>query len=400
VASSAWGVIGAGYGDEGKGLMTDALAAGHGAGAIVVRTNGGAQAGHTVQTPDGQAHVFHHVGSGALAGAATHLSRFFVHHPMLLGEEVRRLRTLGGNVRISADPRGYVTTPWDMMVNQAAEQARGAARHGSCGHGFGETVGRCEETPFGLTLGDLAAADQATRLRAIRDEWAPARLAALRADGDPALLASTAIFDRFMEDAAAFLELVDLRPDAALADAPAVIFEGAQGLLLDQHYGAFPYVTRSNTGVANMAAVAAEAGIARIDALYVTRCYRTRHGAGPLPGEADIAAHFAVEDPTNVPNAWQGSLRFAELDQDILREAIGHDLLLAGPVAVTPHLAVTCLDQALALIPFRTGGDRRVVPPEFFLASLADATGAASVMTASGPTRATVQWAAAQERAA
>jgi adenylosuccinate synthase len=389
VARSAWSVIGAGYGDEGKGLMTDALAAALGSETVVVRTNGGAQAGHTVRTPDGRAHVFHHVGSGALAGAATHLSRFFVHHPMLLGEEVRRLQALGGNVSISADPRGYVTTPWDMMVNQAVEQARGADRHGSCGHGFGETVGRCEETRFGLTLGDLAAADLSARLRAIRDEWAPARLAALGVGGDPALLASEAIFDRFMEDAAAILGLVDLRPDAALADAPAVIFEGAQGLMLDQHYGAFPYVTRSNTGIANMAVVAAEAGIAHVDALYVTRCYRTRHGAGPLPDEADISAHFAAEDSTNMPNPWQGNLRFAELDLGILGAAILHDLLRAGPVAVTPHLAVTCLDQARGVIPFRAGGRRHLVPASLFLRRAAATSRPASLSLSHGPTRGT-----------
>ncbi|MEO7691538.1 MAG: adenylosuccinate synthetase, partial [Sphingomonas sp.] len=146
MATQAYGVIGACYGDEGKGRTVDAIAHRLGAGTVVVRSNGGAQAGHTVVAPSGARHVFHQLGSGAFAGAATHFSRFMVSHPMMLGEEVRAVAALGGAIAITADPRGYVTTPWDMMVNQAIEMARGGARHGSCGLGFGETVLRCEES--------------------------------------------------------------------------------------------------------------------------------------------------------------------------------------------------------------------------------------------------------------
>ncbi|NJN48156.1 MAG: adenylosuccinate synthetase [Candidatus Competibacteraceae bacterium] len=69
-------VIGSGFGDEGKGLATDFYAAHFGKDALVVRFNGGAQAGHTVVTPEGQRHIFSHIGSGSMVGAATYLSRF------------------------------------------------------------------------------------------------------------------------------------------------------------------------------------------------------------------------------------------------------------------------------------------------------------------------------------
>jgi adenylosuccinate synthase len=395
MANTAWAVIGAGYGDEGKGLMVDALAHAFGPATLIVRTNGGAQAGHSVQTPDGRRHVFHHVGSGALAGAATHLSRWFVHHPMVLGDEVATLERLGACTAITADPRGTVTTPWDMLVNQLAEKARGAGRHGSCGYGFGETVGRNEETGFGLTVADLAGPELRAKLLAIRDSWLPARLAKLGLEpdeADRALLASDALLERFLADCAAFLDLVRIAPDAAIGSAPAVIFEGAQGLMLDQHHGAFPYVTRSNTGLANMLAVAREAGIAGIDALYVTRCYLTRHGRGPMPNQGDIAGPFAVSDPTNVPNPWQESLRFAELDLDVLGEAVRRDVRLAdGAIAVTPHLAVTCLDQARGPLPWRSGGTRHIGDAPAFLSAAATAAGAWRAATAHGPTRATVR---------
>src|SRR4051812_30640034 len=83
-------VIGANYGDEGKGLVTDYLAE-EGEGAVVVRFNGGAQAGHTVVTPEGKRHVFHHFGSGTFRKARTHLSRFFISNPALFRPEFEAL---------------------------------------------------------------------------------------------------------------------------------------------------------------------------------------------------------------------------------------------------------------------------------------------------------------------
>ena len=344
----AWAVIGAGYGDEGKGRTVDALArrlgaAGLGAGTLVVRSNGGAQAGHSV-VAGGRRHVFHHLGSGALAGAATHLSRFMVSHPMLLVDEVRAVAALRGNTVVTADPRGFVTTPWDMMVNQAAERARGTDRHGSCGLGFGETVGRCEETAYSLTVGDLRGADLRDRLHAIRTQWLPQRLAALGVADLPAFAHADAVLDRFVADCAGFTALVRPRADATLGEAPALVFEAAQGLLLDQRARDFPFVTRSNTGIANIATIAGEAGIARVDAVYATRCYLTRHGRGPMIDERDIGRWFAVVDPTNRPNPWQESLRFGLLDLDALAATVTADR--ATGIETVRHATVTCLDQA------------------------------------------------------
>ncbi len=389
----AQAVIGAGYGDEGKGLVVDALAHVAGPGAVVVRTNGGAQAGHSVQTPNGRRHVFHHVGSGALAGAATHLSRWFVHHPMVLGDEVAALRRLGANVAITADPRGWVTTPCDMLVNQLVEKARGNDRHGSCGYGFGETVGRCEETQHRLAVADLAGPGLRDKLIAIRDDWAPARLRELGvhkwSEEDLALLRSDALLERFLRDCDAFLHLVRVAPDESAAGAPSLIFEGAQGLMLDQHHGAFPYVTRSNTGLANMLATAEEMGVEAIDAYYVARCYLTRHGRGPMPNEADIGRDIDVVDQTNRPNPWQEQLRLGELDLDVLSAAIGRDVGLAAHdgCTVAPRVAVTCLDQVRGPIPYRRSGAKVRGRPSSFLGDVAESVGAPVGLTSHGPSR-------------
>src|ERR1041384_2446319 len=91
-----YAVIGANWGDEGKGLITDYLAAKEPDSSLVIRFNGGANAGHTVVTPAGLRHVFGHYGSGTLAGARTFLSRHFICNPILCNREFRHLRELLG----------------------------------------------------------------------------------------------------------------------------------------------------------------------------------------------------------------------------------------------------------------------------------------------------------------
>ncbi|RUM09878.1 adenylosuccinate synthetase [Rhizobium chutanense] len=350
MTTEAQAVIGALYGDEGKGLMVDRLAAAT-PGAVVVRSNGGAQAGHTVVAEAGARHVFHHLGSGSFAGAATHFSRFFVAHPMLLLDELAALDALDVKPAISSDPRAAVTTPFDVIINQALELARGTARHGSCGLGFGETIERNLRPDFALSTKDLFRPDLQDRLVSIRDAWVPVRLAALGITALPAELAAALADEttiaRFQADCAAYLDRVTLWPDRRLCERGAVIFEAAQGLLLDQDSSGFPHVTRSKTGLANMLAISAEAGITEINATYATRCYTTRHGAGLLKGEVPVLPGIKVADPTNAPNEWQGTLRLAPLDLGVLCEAIARDLALErGGIAVKAGLAVTCLDQA------------------------------------------------------
>ena len=355
--STAYAVIGAGWGDEGKGLMTDALAV---AASVVVRGNGGSQAGHTVQRPDGTRHVFHHVGSGAFKGAATFLSRFFIHNPMLLLQELSELDEVGIRPVLFADPDGLVTTPWDMMVNQIVEAARSGGRHGSCGLGINETLRRSEREEYSLRFADLGDPTRVKDIAGrIQHEWAQSRLAALGVAVDDtwrARLTSSVIAERFLEDVADVCPLVAANDGAIAAEAGqagTLIFEGAQGLLLDQDHPFFPHVTPSKTGLANPSILAEEWGLQAIRAVYTTRAYATRHGAGPFPREAP---DMAFPDATNCPNMWQGALRFGALDLDLLAETISRDV--AGvPVKVEPYLAITCLDQVgQGAVWWRNGG--------------------------------------------
>lgn len=364
MAKSAKVVIGANYGDEGKGLMTDYFAA-QGDNSLVARFNGGCQASHTVTTPDGKRHAFSHFGSGTFASAQTYLSRHYAVNPVLYLKERARLLPIAGRLpRLYVDERAPVTTFFDMLVNQLVEDFRGTNRHGSCGMGFGETIGRHEGKTFALVAKDLLdVAALRQKLTQIRDNHLPARCREL---GLPdfgqhhELCTTDVLVDAFIEASQEFLADVTLVPGAAalIAQADNVVFEGAQGLLLDQHRGAFPYVTRSNTGLHNALEVAKEAGIEALGVTYATRAYLTRHGAGPLAHELPGRPYDDVVDLTNQPNEYQGSLRFAYLDHDQLAHAIRRDLTDAAGagVHVTARLAVSCLDQVGERARFWKGG--------------------------------------------
>ncbi|MGE0251124.1 MAG: adenylosuccinate synthetase [Dongiaceae bacterium] len=389
-------VIGANFGDEGKGLITDYLAASYGGQALVVRHSGGAQAGHTVETVDDKRHVFCHVGSGALAGAPTFLSRFFICNPLWFARELARLKALGVKPLIYVDPQAAVTTPYEMMINQIAEEYRGNKRHGSCGIGIGETIERAENF-LPLTAGGLSNIHQLRHtLEEIRKFWLPKRLAELGVKKIPAVwkkrIAANGILEHFMNECAQFCNATIPAPPGLLAKTPIIIFEGSQGLLLDQNRGFFPHVTRANTGIKNVAALAAEAGIEEIDVTYVTRYYATRHGAGPLPHELRGAPSLKIKDETNIYNPYQQHLRFAHLDWDLLAKSMFDDLSDAPAfLQIRRRLAVTCMDQAENVIHYRDGGEARRIASVGYLSALAKKLAWDDMLASFGPTRATVQ---------
>jgi adenylosuccinate synthase len=408
-------VIGAAYGDEGKGRTVDALVANaqrDGLQPWVVRFNSGAQAGHTVVTPDGRRHVFHQVGSGAFLGAPTYLGAEVVLNPWLLEMELEALANAGvPSPHLLADPCAPISVPWDAMINQALEHARGSGRHGSCGVGFGETVERSQDPCFALRGVDLTAeARLRERLQAIRQEYVPHRLeqVGLPSDALGAWLDNAALIDRFVADALFLGRRLEWCAPLVLARQDALVFEGAQGLRLDQDLGEFPYVTRSHTGLPGIARMARQAKLCDacpLEVHYVTRAYATRHGAGPLPDELTAAPAPGFSDITNVPNPYQGTLRFAHLDPGTLRKDIRRDqerILDSGGVSarempsglaagadetlvVHPMLEVTCLDQMGAHTQWRDGTSWATPDVAF---ATAEAIGIPLVAQAWGPTRA------------
>lgn len=394
-------VIGAGYGDEGKGLITDALshrAISQGQSVCVVRFNGGAQAGHTVQTPEGVRHVFHHFGAGALAGASTHLGQRFAVHPMFFQQE-RNALIDQGNTNISVDPRAILTLPFDVLINQAIERARGSDRHGSCGVGFGEAVHRNEtgQPLHRIEIGQLpqlGVDGLSQRWEAIASTYVPRRLAEL---GLPAnsieQYLSDDTFYRFAEDCAYFLQHCAFALPSQLS-ADVFVLEGAQGLALDEQLGDFPFVTRSQTGLPWALEFLNQTASTQIhaQAWYLTRAYTTRHGAGPLAHEG-LTPPPGFSDPTNEPNEFQGSLRLAPLDVEKLEARIQSDLsrakILRGKVDLSLGLSVSCLDQMGGSVPLSDGRTRAA---DGFAAWLALRLGVEQLVQSWGPSRQTLSF--------
>lgn len=351
-------VIGSSFGDEGKGVVTNWLADET---TSVVRFNGGAQAGHTVQLDDGTRTVFSHIGAGAWKGASTWLTEDFVINPIVFRKEVEAFQIQAAKrgtmlPNIYYDYRCKFTTPWDIVLNQELEQLRAGNRHGSVGLGFGETIERYEQLGLEMPI-DKVAESKEDFAKFMIEKWVPARAKDLGIESRIEFLtkefSSQGLINKFFEDIDFFHRYTtNVRvenPNRNISfiggkRAGKIVFEGAQGLLLDQHFGTFPHVTRSNTGLMNIDKIAKLNHITSLDMFYVTRCYLTRHGAGPLDNELTEAPVEHFSDATNKTNPFQGSLRFAPLNLNKLRARIDRDLHFSH-LTKRLNLVITCMDQ-------------------------------------------------------
>lgn len=324
-----------GYGDSGKGSTTDYLA--RQGSTVVVRHNGGPQAGHNVVS-DGQHHCFSQFGAGTLAGAKTFLSRFMLINPLNMMLEAEHLKELGhGDVwdRTYVDQDAMIITPLHVALNRALERARGAGRHGSCGQGVGVAMDQSLRNPeLTIRVRDLTRPGLLRKLKDQRD-WATSQppLPWMR-DIDLGL-----VVDGYRQ----WARLPQIVPGEALGRLMSVhhhtVFEGAQGVLLDEWRGFHPYTTWSTTTHDNALALIKETGGTwPITRLGVMRAYTTRHGAGPFVTE-DPSLHY--DEPHNTTGDWQGDFRQGHLDLVALRYAVK----VCGGV---DQVAVTHLDRAHA----------------------------------------------------
>lgn len=346
-------VIGKNFGDEGKGLVTSGLCSFFEC-PLVIRHNGGGQSGHTVEDErKGTRFIHHQIGCGAEKGVPTFWTDTF--HPDLyqFGNEMADFRKEYGLVpRIFAHPDATVTTVDDVLINMAVETRRGSERHGSCGMGINEC---CERNAAGyaVTLKDIAGADSerlAGKLERIRREYSLQRARELGIGTDnpymPLLNAPEVLYNFAAEvvQNSICIEFVD--PDIVwLKQFDALIFETGQGLLLDMNRSEYaPHVTASETGIAEAVRFLNKYGMRLDEAVYVTRPYVTRHGAGELCCECDRSELPGVErDRTNEPNEWQGAIRYARHESiEAFLEPVRRDIAYTG---VRASLAVTHLNE-------------------------------------------------------
>jgi adenylosuccinate synthase len=347
-------VIGAGYGDEGKGLFTDYLSS-LVKKSIVVRFNGGAQAGHTVVTPEGKRHVFGHFTSNSfLENSKGYLSKFFMINPIIYLKELNQLNNLGIYPTIACHDDCYITTPYDMIINQWLENKRGNERHGSCGMGIGETVHRQEVEKFTLTIKDTYDINiLKIKLNNIKSYFQK-RIVELNIEQNlekNLFLLEESFTNKFIEDIKEMKKTLKIGinyfNDDYFNDYD-IVFEGAQGLMLDQFMGFFPHVTRSNTGLKNIIELLKENNLNNLEVVYATRCYKTRHGEGPLKNVLKDKPYENIIDETNIYNNYQGTIRFAYLDLNELKETIDKDIksVNLNGINLNYKIGLSCLDQS------------------------------------------------------
>ena len=326
-------VVDLGYGDAGKGKVVDALCAAYPVTAVV-RFNGGAQAGHNVVTAGGRHHTFAQFGSGTFHGVPTHLSRFVVVDPLALAAEAAALsRSAVGDpyALLTVDSDALLATPWHRAANQARERRRGAGRHGSCGMGVGETAAYALDHDDAPRAGDARSpARLRRRLRAVRDRLTD-RHGPLDA---PPVEDVVAAFTAF----GTAVSIVDAGFTGRLLARGPCVFEGAQGVLLDEWRGWHPYTTWSTTTFDNVAELCGTVSGDAFLRLGVVRTSTTRHGPGPLVTEAPLP----VQEAHNGTGSWQGRFRAGHFDAVAHRYAVE----VAGGVDA---LAVTHLDVPAAV---------------------------------------------------
>ena len=330
-------VIGKNFGDEGKGFTCSRLASSLKK-SLIIKHNGGGQAGHTVEDPEGKWRFIHHqIGAGAEYHVPTLFTDSFMPDLFQLGKEVKDFTEFFGFQPILySEKNARITTIDDVLLNMGAELARGEKRHGSCGMGIEECVQR-NAAGYGITVEELATWTKLVlldRLKQIRKEYTERRAKILGIQAPDSsksmkqsnlmnfsnpyyeMLQNETVLENFVvevKENVKLLTLVDV-DRKWLEEFQNLIFETGQGLLLDQDYEAYaPHLTSSKTGIHNPTIFLEKRGLSLEEAIYVTRPYVTRHGNGPLPCEVERSELPGVgEDLTNQPNEWQGTLRYAK----------------------------------------------------------------------------------------
>jgi len=275
-------VVGSQFGDEGKAKVTDLLAKNAD---LVVRYQGGCNAGHTVVVGN-KTYKFHSIPSGILyPGTICILSPGMVIDPKALLSEIKGIRSQGlddSGLKVSA--YAHVTMPYHLMLDEAEEDSRGEAKIGTTKRGIGPTYAdKCARS--GIRMEDLL--DEKV-LKAKLDWLVPRKNIILERIYNLPPVHAQAILEEYADYGQKLAKyVVDTAATIfqAVQEKKNILFEGAQGTLLDLDHGSYPYVT-SSSPTAGGACVGAGVGPTIIDRVIgVAKAYSTRVGEGPFPTE-------------------------------------------------------------------------------------------------------------------
>jgi adenylosuccinate synthase len=285
-------IVGAQWGDEGKGKVVDLLAQDSD---IVARYQGGPNAGHTV-IADGEKWKFHHMPSGILSGKTCVLGAGVVIDPETFVRELDELEERGVSteaVRVSGN--AHLIMPWHVALDRASERRLGRLKIGTTRRGIGPCYAD-KAARLGIRVQDLL--DPKILRQKIEVALAEKNVWLERVYGaEPLELEEVAErYEQFAQRLRPYVSDTSLLVDRALRSGESVLCEGAQGTLLDLDHGTYPFVTSSNP-LAGAAATGLGIGPNRIDAvLGVAKAYVTRVGEGPFPTEIEGADQERVRE--------------------------------------------------------------------------------------------------------
>lgn len=356
-------VVGLLFGDEGKGTTVDWFAS-RKRPVSVVRFGGGPQTAHNVIHDDGTHHTFAQFGSASLRHVPTTLSRFMLVNPFNLvteGDLIHEKTGWNPFPDLLISEKALLITPIHVWLNRKREEARGGSAHGSCGEGIGETqlfhIRHADSAPV---MGDLLPGNESVlfaKLQALY-EYAEEETGQVWDNGDVG-----GLHDQYLAMAAdGFLNIV---PDVAILDRineGFTIFEGSQGVLLDESFGFHPHTTWSSVTSEHAQQLLAEAGKERGVVTGVVRSYLTRHGFGPFPSEVTNSPEWVDKFPEmhNTYGRYQGGWRRGLLDLPLLDYAVRAN----GGV---DQLMLTHVDRFYDGLQVVTGyDDWKEIPSDFF----------------------------------
>jgi adenylosuccinate synthase len=343
-------VVGAQWGDEGKGKLVDVLAE---RADWVVRYQGGANAGHTVDLGDAS-FILHQIPSGILhRGVRCAIGNGVVLDPETLFTEIDELVRDGVDVegRLYVSDRAHLVLPYHKLVDAESEASRAI---GTTGRGIGpayeDKIGR-----RGIRVADLRHLDRVESLVALGVEHANAQLARFgssrRADSGETMERLRAVAPRLL----ALADDVGVSIHRAMRSGAAILLEGAQGSLLDVDHGTYPFVTSSSTTSGGAATGAGLSPMAIHAAIGVVKAYTTRVGNGPLPTEFDEELSERVRVLGNEFGATTGrARRCGWFDAVVVRYAVRVNGLTG--VAVTKLDVLDTLDRVAICTGYRAGG--------------------------------------------
>lgn len=336
------------YGDAGKGTTTEYLAAMSDS-AAVIRFNGGSQAEHNIVTPDGRHHTFSQFGAASfLPDVPTHLSVDMLVNPLNMFLEANHLIEQGvADIwqRTTVDRFARIVTPYYQAGNRLRELVRGGQRHGSTGQGVSEAVLDWMFRPdLMIYAGEVTRPDIVRRLDDQRRNKL-AQMAAINAPTDTPeweMLNDRSLPQLYAEEFAEWAKLVQIVEPDYLAELARrhdhLVFEAAQGVLLDEKRGWHPHTTWSNTTPDNARRQLEDIRFSGpVTTLGIVRSYTTRHGFGPFVTE-DPDLDEPLREYFNGTGPWQGRFRIGHFDPPAHRYAL-------AAIGGVDGLVITGLDR-------------------------------------------------------